>query len=71
MFEECYKLFCCILENKLGITLASGQASHVLRHTFASHFMMNGGNIFQRSVATLSPLGKFRAKKRAAKSGSN
>ncbi|EFE4865564.1 tyrosine-type recombinase/integrase, partial [Escherichia coli] len=22
-----------------------GQAVHALRHTFASHFMMNGGNI--------------------------
>ncbi|WP_222101899.1 hypothetical protein [Methylomonas koyamae] len=22
-----------------------GQLTHVLRHTFASHFMMNGGNI--------------------------
>lgn len=25
--------------------LPAGQATHVLRHTFASHFMMNGGNI--------------------------
>ncbi|WEM43485.1 tyrosine-type recombinase/integrase [Photobacterium sp. DA100] len=25
--------------------LPKGQATHVLRHTFASHFMMNGGNI--------------------------
>ncbi|WP_265497974.1 phage integrase [Providencia rustigianii] len=25
--------------------LPSGQAVHVLRHTFAAHFMMNGGNI--------------------------
>ncbi|KER01153.1 tyrosine-type recombinase/integrase [Photorhabdus temperata] len=25
--------------------LPDGQATHVLRHTFASHFMMNGGNI--------------------------
>jgi len=24
---------------------APGQNTHVLRHTFASHFMMNGGNI--------------------------
>jgi len=23
----------------------AGQMTHVLRHTFASHFMMNGGNI--------------------------
>jgi len=28
-----------------GIELPKGQAAHVLRHTFASHFMMNGGNI--------------------------
>lgn len=28
-----------------GITLPDGQCSHVLRHTFASHFIMNGGNI--------------------------
>lgn len=27
------------------LELPKGQASHVLRHTFASHFMMNGGNI--------------------------
>lgn len=27
------------------IILPKGQASHVLRHTFASHFMINGGNI--------------------------
>ncbi|CAM3898338.1 tyrosine-type recombinase/integrase [Kerstersia gyiorum] len=27
------------------ITLPDGQMTHVLRHTFASHFMMNGGNI--------------------------
>jgi integrase len=28
-----------------GLTLPTGQATHVLRHTFASHFMRNGGNI--------------------------
>ncbi|MNF05512.1 Tyrosine recombinase XerD [compost metagenome] len=28
-----------------GIELPEGQLTHVLRHTFASHFMMNGGNI--------------------------
>jgi len=31
--------------NRAGITLPDGQASHVLRHTFASHFMIRGGNI--------------------------
>jgi integrase len=30
---------------RAGIELPRGQMSHVLRHTFASHFMMNGGNI--------------------------
>ncbi len=30
---------------RTGIELPKGQASHVLRHSFASHFMMNGGNI--------------------------
>lgn len=28
--------------------LPSGQATHVLRHIFATHFMMNGGNIVTR-----------------------
>lgn len=28
-----------------GLNLPQGQLTHVLRHTFASHFMMNGGNI--------------------------
>jgi integrase len=45
LFQECYTPFCYILKTKIGITLPSGQASHVLRHSFASHFMMNGGNI--------------------------
>ena len=30
---------------KSGLTLPRGQLTHVLRHTFASHFVMNGGNI--------------------------
>lgn len=30
---------------RTSIELPKGQAAHVLRHTFASHFMMNGGNI--------------------------
>ncbi|PAV02406.1 hypothetical protein CBG25_11100 [Arsenophonus sp. ENCA] len=27
------------------MVICNGQATHVLRHTFASHFIMNGGNI--------------------------
>ncbi|WP_199482175.1 phage integrase [Vibrio owensii] len=45
LFEECYTPFCYILKNKLGASIPKGQASRILRHTFASHFMMNGGNI--------------------------
>ncbi len=28
-----------------GVKLPQGQCAHILRHTFASHFMMNGGDI--------------------------
>jgi len=30
---------------RAGIETPAGQLRHVLRHTFASHFVMNGGNI--------------------------
>lgn len=30
---------------RAGLELPNGQMTHSLRHTFASHFMMNGGNI--------------------------
>lgn len=30
---------------RAGINLPDGQMTHALRHTFASHFMINGGNI--------------------------
>ena len=44
LFPPCYDAFEYAAE-KSGVTLPTGQLSHVLRHTFASHFMMNGGNI--------------------------
>lgn len=45
MFHPCYQEFKKML-SLTDIVLAEGQKMHVLRHTFASHFMMNGGNIF-------------------------
>jgi len=44
LFIPCYYAFRNALE-RAGIELPAGQLTHVLRHTFASHFMMNGGNI--------------------------
>jgi len=31
--------------DRSGIQLPQGQCAHILRHTFASHFMMNGVNV--------------------------
>ncbi|THD40950.1 site-specific integrase [Enterobacteriaceae bacterium ML5] len=44
LFKNCYGAFRSALE-RTDIELPAGQLTHVLRHTFASHFMMNGGNI--------------------------
>ena len=44
LYSSCLAAFRKALE-RTGIELPRGQMSHVLRHTFASHFMMNGGNI--------------------------
>lgn len=51
LFAPCYSAFRDAIERS-GIALQYGQLTHVLRHTFASHFMMNGGNILvlQRSL---------------------
>ncbi|NUW68002.1 phage integrase, partial [Vibrio coralliilyticus] len=44
LFANCYREFYKALK-QCNFYLPKGQAAHVLRHTFASHFMMNGGNI--------------------------
>ncbi|WP_417762214.1 tyrosine-type recombinase/integrase [Shewanella sp.] len=44
LFSDCRKAFERAV-NRTKLNLPEGQCSHVLRHTFASHFMMNGGNI--------------------------
>ncbi|MDF3933389.1 phage integrase [Pseudomonas citronellolis] len=43
-FTNCLGVFRKVLL-ATSIKLPRGQASHVLRHTFASHFIMNGGHI--------------------------
>ena len=43
-FTNCLMTFCRVLEST-SIKLPAGQASHVLRHSFASHFVISGGNI--------------------------
>ncbi|SGZ07858.1 phage integrase [Moritella viscosa] len=44
LFKGSYAKFYSVLKEQ-EFDLPKGQAAHVLRHTFASHFMMNGGNI--------------------------
>ncbi|MBL1267616.1 MAG: tyrosine-type recombinase/integrase [Halomonas sp.] len=42
--RDAYQAFTNAINNA-GIALPKGQRTHVLRHTFASHFIMNGGNL--------------------------
>lgn len=44
LFSPAYESFKHALK-RARIELPQGQRTHVLRHTFASHFMMRGGNI--------------------------
>lgn len=44
IFESAHSAFRSAL-GRASIELPAGQLAHVLRHTFASHFMINGGNI--------------------------
>ena len=44
LFSPAYEAFKAALK-RASIELPKGQRTHVLRHTFASHFMMRGGNI--------------------------
>ncbi|MEA5672533.1 tyrosine-type recombinase/integrase [Pseudomonas sp. MH2] len=43
-FKPGYDIFRKAVE-RVGLELPEGQMTHVLRHTFASHYMMNGGDI--------------------------
>lgn len=44
LFSKCRDSFDYAVKMS-GLKLPAGQKTHVLPHTFASHFMMNGGNI--------------------------
>jgi integrase len=44
VFEPTYLVFLDVFHS-LKLDVPKGQATHVLRHTFATHFMKNGGNI--------------------------
>lgn len=44
LFRDCYRAFEKAVA-AAGIQLPDGQCTHVLRHTFASHFMQRGGSI--------------------------
>ncbi|PKB89211.1 integrase [Ewingella americana] len=44
LFVSCYSAFRSALK-RAEIETPAGQLSHILRHTFGSHFMMSGGNI--------------------------
>lgn len=44
LFSNCIKSF-KMATLRTAVRLPKGQSTHVLRHTFASFFMMNGGNI--------------------------
>lgn len=49
-FQSCYGAFRSAFA-RCGFTVPKGQLAHILRHTFASHFVMNGGNI--RTLQTI------------------
>jgi integrase len=50
-FKSSYNTFRRSVE-AIGLELPDGQLTHALRHTFASHYMMNGGGHFDPAART-------------------
>ena len=44
IFSNCIGSFCRAVK-RAEMDLPKGQSTHILRHSFASHFIMNGGNL--------------------------
>ena len=55
IFTPCRKAFDRAVK-RAGIDLPEGQCTHVLRHTFASHFMMNGEIYFFLKKSWATPM---------------
>ena len=53
-FDSCYSAFRSAL-NRSGIETPDGQCSHILRHTYASHFLMNGSDILTLQKILIIP----------------
>ncbi|WP_412104985.1 tyrosine-type recombinase/integrase [Vibrio barjaei] len=45
LFPYDYQKVLRLILIRLGFDLPKNQKSHILRHSFTSHFLMNGGNI--------------------------
>ncbi len=43
-FKLCYAAYRSAFKRS-GLKVPAGQLAHILRHTFASHFVMKGGNL--------------------------
>lgn len=44
IFANCHSAFRAAADRS-GIAFPAGQCAHILRHTYASHFIMQGGDI--------------------------
>ena len=59
--KDGYSTFGRVIKD-LGIETPKGQRTHILRHSFASHFMMNGGDILKNLILAGMCQNKLRRK---------